>query len=48
MIVNIDSIKLLCFMRIENTKDFKHERRIEKENMKEGIIKRNSINKWMK
>ena len=22
MIVNIDSIKLLCFMRIENTKDF--------------------------
>ena len=31
-------------MWIENTKDFKHERRIEKENMKEGIIKRNSIN----
>ena len=38
----------LCFMRIENTEDFKHERGIEKENMKEGIIKRNSINKWMK
>ena len=43
MIVNIDSIKLLCFMRIENTEDFKHERGIEKENTKEGIIKRNSI-----
>ena len=43
MTVNIDSIKLLCFMRIENTEDFKHERRIEKENMKEGIIKRISI-----
>ena len=42
--MNIDSIKLLCFMRIENTKDFKHERGIEKENMREGIIKRNSIN----
>ena len=41
--MNIDSIKLLCFMRIENTEDFKHERRIEKENMKEGIIKRISI-----
>ena len=43
MIVNIDSIKLLCFMRIENTEDFKHERGIEKENMREGIIKRISI-----
>ena len=41
--MNIDSIKLLCFMWIENTEDFKHERRIEKENMKEGIIKRISI-----
>ena len=41
--MNIDSIKLLCFMRIENTEDFKHERRIEKENMKEGIITRISI-----
>ena len=38
----------LCFRWIENTEDFKHERGIEKENMKEGIIKRNSINKWMK
>ena len=38
-----DSIKLLCFMRIEKTKDFKHKRGIEKENMREGIIKRNSI-----
>ena len=43
--MNIDSIKLLCFMRIENTEDFKHERMIEKENMREGIIKRNSISK---
>ena len=43
MIVNIDSIKLLCFRWIENTEDFKHERRIEKENMREGIIKRISI-----
>ena len=33
----------LCFMQIENTKDFKHKRGIEKENMREGIIKRNSI-----
>ena len=41
--MNIDSIKLLCFMRIENTEDFKHERMIEKENMREGIIKRISI-----
>ena len=41
--MNIDSIKLLCFMRIENTEDFKHERGIEKETMKEGIIKRISI-----
>ena len=31
MIVNIDSIKLLCFMRIENTKDF---------NTKEGLKKK--------
>ena len=30
MIVNIDSIKLLCFMRIENTKDFKHKERLKK------------------
>ena len=48
MIVIFVSIKLLCFRWIENTEDFKHERGIEKENMKEGIIKRNSINKWMK
>ena len=39
----IDSIKLLCFMRIENTEDVRQERRIEKENMREGIIKRISI-----
>ena len=34
---------------LKNTEDFKHERGIEKENMREGIIKRNSINdcdKW--
>ena len=33
----------LCFRWIENTEDFKHKRGIEKENMKEGIIKRISI-----
>ena len=33
---------------LKNTKKNKHKRGIEKENMKEGIIKRNSINKWMK
>ena len=30
MIVNIDSIKLLCFMRIENTKDFNTKERLKK------------------
>ena len=34
---------------LKNIEDFKHERGIEKENMSEGIIKRNSISdcdKW--
>ena len=42
------TLSAIKFMWIENTEDFKYERGIEKENMKEGIIKRNSINKWMK
>ena len=46
MIVNIDSIKLLCFMRIENTEDFKHERGIEYVNMWERNIKK-EFNKWL-
>ena len=33
MIVIFDSIKLLCFMWIENTEDFKHEKRFEYVNM---------------
>ena len=30
MIVIFDSIKLLCFMRIEKTKDFKHKEGLKK------------------
>ena len=38
------TLSAIKFMWIENTEYFKHERMIEKENMREGIIKRNSIN----
>ena len=30
MIVNIDSIKLLCFRWIENTEDFKHKEELKR------------------
>ena len=46
-ILTVLSYYVLC--ELKNTEDFKHERRIEKENMKEGIIKRISIcecDKW--